>query len=73
MPHRRRGRSRMRMFFSTKTHFQGTEQDTATISDSDGSSVFITEADWHEIGKMKGWHGPPDDEDEDVDEIPILE
>lgn len=62
----------MRMFFNTQTLFQGKTQETCTISDSDGSSVFITEADWIEIGKMKGWCFDFE-ESGDVEEIPIEE
>jgi len=46
----------MKMFLSTESIDQNGEKvDSCTISDSDGSVVFITEGDWIEIGKMKKW------------------
>ena len=44
----------MKLFLSTQSIDQnGVKVDSCTISDSDGSVVFITEGDWIEIGKMK--------------------
>ena len=49
-------RCKMKMFLSTESIDQNGEKvDSCTISDSDGSVVFITEGDWIEIGKMKKW------------------
>ncbi len=46
----------MKLFLSTQSIDQNGEKvDSCTISDSDGSVVFITEGDWIEIGKMKKW------------------
>ena len=45
----------MRVFLSTESYHNGVKVDSCTISDSDGSVVFITEGDWIEIGKMKKW------------------
>ncbi len=46
----------MKLFLSTQSIDQNGEKvDSCTISDSDGSVVFITEGDWIEIGKMKNW------------------
>ena len=46
----------MKLFLSTQSIDQnGVKVDSCTISDSDGSVVFITEGDWIEIGKMKKW------------------
>ena len=61
----------MKNFFSTKTAYNGELQETVTIADSEGNSVFITEADWIEIGKMKRWC--PDNYGETVEEVQIEE
>lgn len=46
----------MRTFFSTVSSHNGEQVESCTIADSEGNSVFITEADWIEIGRMKKWH-----------------
>ena len=55
----------MKNFFNTK--HKGEE--TATIAEP-LCSVFITEADWIEIGRMKRWQFP-DTDAEVVEEIPL--
>jgi len=55
--HRKEGGT-LRTFFSTTSIHNGEEVESCTITDSDGSSVFITEGDWIEIGKMKRWIDP---------------
>jgi len=46
----------LRTFFSTVSSHNGEQVESCTIADSEGNSVFITEADWIEIGSMKKWH-----------------
>jgi len=45
----------LRTFFSTTSIHEGKKVDSCTIADSEGNSVFITEGDWIEIGRMKRW------------------
>lgn len=60
----------MRTFFSTTTVHNGEKVESCTIADSLGNSVFITEGDWIEIGRMKGWAVPIIDPTQVVEEIP---
>lgn len=60
----------MKAFFSTQTNYRNADEETITISDDDGSSVFVTEADWIEMGRMKGWKDPGPT-DENAEEIPL--
>lgn len=58
----------MRIFWNTKTFVNGVEVDTITVADGDGNSTYITEADWYEIGRMKGWYVPEDPDYVEVEE-----
>lgn len=60
----------MRNFFSTTSIHNGEKVESCTIADSEGNSVFITEGDWIEIGRMKGWHTPIIDTTQVLEEIP---
>jgi len=48
----------LRTFFSTTSVHNGEKVESCTIADSLGNSVFITEGDWIEIGRMKRWVAP---------------
>jgi hypothetical protein len=60
----------VRTFFSTTSVHNGEKVESCTIADSLGNSVFITEADWIEIGRMKGWTAPIIDTTQVLEEIP---
>jgi hypothetical protein len=62
----------LRTFFSTTSIHNGERVDSCTIADSEGNSVFITEGDWIEIGRMKRWTAPATDTTKVVEEIPCL-
>ena len=59
----------MRTFFSTTSIHNGERVESCTIADSEGNSVFITEGDWIEIGRMKRWAFPATDTTKVVEEI----
>jgi len=58
----------MRMLWNTKTFLGYVEVDTVTVADDDGNFTYITEADWIEMGRMKGWLVPEDPDIEEVEE-----
>jgi hypothetical protein len=60
----------VRTFFSTTSVHNGEKVESCTIADSLGNSVFITEGDWIEIGRMKGWTAPIIDTTQVLEEIP---
>lgn len=60
----------MRTFFSTTSIHNGEEVESCTITDSEGNSVFITEGDWIEIGRMKRWAAPGASTPNVLEEIP---
>ena len=62
----------LRTFFSTTSIQNGERVESCTIADSEGNSVFITEGDWIEIGRMKRWAFPATDTTDVVEEIPCL-
>lgn len=62
--------TKMKTFFNTQTTYHNADEETITISDDDGSSVFVTEADWIEMGRMKGWK-TPDTAEENVEEVSL--
>jgi len=62
----------LRTFFSTTSIHNGERVESCTIADSLGNSVFITEGDWIEIGRMKGWAKQIVCTTDALEEIPCL-